>query len=251
MDHDWPSGTLYIVPTPLGNLGDITHRAMEALQHVDWVACEDTRRTLGLMNHLGISKPLLSYHAHSSSKRLTQVLEALQGGKRVALVSDAGTPALSDPGTALVQAAIQASIPVVSLPGPCAAITALVGSGLPTDRFFFIGFLPRRPARAKRALALAVATEGTVVIYESPYRAAETVQRIEEIAGPDTPVVIARELTKVHEEFLRGSAREIRERLEAKPPLGEVVILFKGKTLLFAYPSWVPQATPEGSCCVT
>jgi 16S rRNA (cytidine1402-2'-O)-methyltransferase len=219
---------LYIVPTPLGNLGDITLRAIEVLRQADWVACEDTRRTLGLMNHLGLSKPLISYHAHSSTRRLGQVLEALHTGKRVALVTDAGTPGLSDPGTELIQAAIEASIPVVTLPGPCAAIAALVGSGLPTDRFFFIGFLPRRPARAKRALVQALATEGTVVLYESPYRAAETVGRIEEVAGPESQVVIARELTKVHEEFLRGTAREIRQHLEAKPPLGEVVILFKG-----------------------
>jgi 16S rRNA (cytidine1402-2'-O)-methyltransferase len=226
MDQHWPPGTLYIVPTPLGNLGDITLRAVEALKQADLVACEDTRRTLRLLNHLGITKPLVSYHAYSGARRHNEVLRSLQSGKRVALVSDAGTPGLSDPGTPLVQAAVQDHIPVMSLPGPCAAITALVGSGLPTDRFFFIGFLPRRPARAKRVIIQAAASEATVVIYESPYRAAETVRWIEEIAGPTVPVVIARELTKIHEEFLRGSAREIRERLEAKAPIGEVVILF-------------------------
>lgn len=220
--------TLYIVPTPLGNLGDITHRAVETLREVDGVACEDTRRTLGLLNHLGISKPLWSYHAHSSPKRLQQLIETLRAGRRVALVSDAGTPGLSDPGTELVQAAVSAGIPVVPLPGPCAAVTALVASGLPTDRFFFIGFLPRRATRAKRWLKQAQATEGTVVIYESPYRTSGTLRLIEETAGPDTPVVIARELTKIHEEFLRGTAREVRERLEKKPLIGEVVILFRG-----------------------
>jgi len=226
MDQHWPAGTLYIVPTPLGNLGDMTLRAVEALKQADMVACEDTRRTLRLMNHLGITKPLISYHAHSNTRRQNEVIRALESGKRVALVSDAGTPGLSDPGTPLVQAAVLAKIPVMSLPGPCAAITALVGSGLPTDRFFFIGFLPRRPARAKRVITQAMTSEGTIIIYESPYRTAETVRWIEDIAGPDTPVVIARELTKIHEEFLRGGARDIRERLEAKPPIGEVVILF-------------------------
>jgi 16S rRNA (cytidine1402-2'-O)-methyltransferase len=226
MDQHWPAGTLYIVPTPLGNLGDITLRAVEALKQADLVACEDTRRTLRLMNHLGITKPLISYHAHSDVRRQNEVIRALEAGKRVALASDAGTPGLSDPGTPLVQAAIQAGIPVMSLPGPCAAITALVGSGLPTDRFFFIGFLPRRPARAKRVLALALASDASVVIYESPFRTAETVKWIEELAGPDIPVVIARELTKIHEEFLRGGAGEIHARLKEKPPIGEVVILF-------------------------
>ncbi len=218
---------LYIVPTPLGNLADITLRAVHVLKDADLVACEDTRRTLKLLNHLGISKPLWSYHAHSPHKRLHEVMNALEAQKSVALVSDAGTPGLSDPGVPLVQAAIEANIPVISLPGPCAAVTAIVGSGLPTDRFFFIGFLPRRPSRAKRVLQEAAATDATVVIYESPYRTVETLTWIEEIAGPDTSVVLARELTKVHEEFLRGSALSVREHLEEKPPLGEVVILFK------------------------
>lgn len=220
------AGTLYLVPTPIGNLSDITRRAVETLQQADWIACEDTRRTLGLLNFLGISKPLWSYHAHSPSRRSRQLLEALQSNKRVALVCDAGTPGLSDPGTALVRSAIAAGIPVVPLPGPCAAITALVGSGLPTDRFFFIGFLPRRAARAKRALAQALATEATGVVYESPYRTAQTVRLIAEVVGPETPLVVARELSKVHEEFIRGRAREIAARLEAEPPRGEVVILF-------------------------
>jgi len=221
--------TLYIVPTPLGNLSDITLRAIEVLKQVDLIACEDTRRTLKLLNHLGISKPLYSYHGHSNPRKLGQLVQALQGGKKVALVSDAGTPGLSDPGTPLVRAAIHANIPVISLPGPCAAITGLVASGLPTDRLFFIGFLPRRAARAKRVLALAMGSESTVAIYESPYRTAETLAWIEEVAGPETPVVIARELTKIHEEYLRGTARGLHERLEASPPLGEIVILFDAR----------------------
>jgi 16S rRNA (cytidine1402-2'-O)-methyltransferase len=193
---------------------------------VDLIACEDTRRTLGLLNFLGISKTLWSYHAHSPRSRPRQLLEALKSNKCVALVCDAGTPGLSDPGTFLVHSAVEEGIPVVSLPGPSAAVAALVGSGLPTDRFFFIGFLPRRTARAKRVLEQASSTESTVVVYESPYRTAATVEMIAEVAGPETPLVIARELSKVHEEFIRGSAREIAAVLNDKPPIGEVVIMF-------------------------
>ena len=218
--------TLYIVPTPIGNLSDITLRAVEVLKTADAIACEDTRRTLKLLNHLGISKPLYSYHGHSGPGRVRQIIQILESNKKIALVSDAGTPGLSDPGTPLVQAAIEARIPVISLPGACAAITGLVGSGLPTDRLFFIGFLPRRAARAKRVLATAAATEATVAIYESPYRTVETLGWIEDTLGPDTPAVIARELTKVHEEFIRGTVHAVRVRLETTPPIGEVVILF-------------------------
>jgi len=221
-----PPGSLVIVPTPLGNLGDITRRAVETLAAVDLVACEDTRRTLGLLNHLGLAKPLWSYHAHSPRRRPAQLLDALRSGKRVALVCDAGTPGLSDPGTQLVQAALAESVPIVSLPGACAAVTALVASGLPTDRFFFIGFLPRRPARARRQLAAAGALDATVVIYESPYRTRETVEHIRDVVGPRTPVVVARELTKIHEEFVRGTAADVAAALQERELKGEVVILF-------------------------
>jgi 16S rRNA (cytidine1402-2'-O)-methyltransferase len=221
-----PDGTLYLVPTPLGNLGDMTLRAIETLKQADVIACEDTRRTLGLLNHLGISKPLWSYHAHSPGRRPQQLLNALAAGKKVALVCDAGTPGISDPGTFLVQAALEAGVPVVSLPGPCAAITALVASGLPTDRFFFIGFLPRRTSRARRMLEQAAATESTVVVYESPFRTLDTLKLIEEVAGPDSPVVVSRELTKIHEEIVRGTAREVLSALEGRTLKGEVVLSF-------------------------
>jgi 16S rRNA (cytidine1402-2'-O)-methyltransferase len=221
------SGTLYLIPTPLGNLADLTLRAIDVLKQVDLVACEDTRRTLGLLNHLGISKPLWSYHAHSPRRRPAQLLNALESGKSVGLVCDAGTPGISDPGVFLVQAALASAVPVVSLPGPCAAITALVASGLPTDRFFFIGFLPRRSARARRALAGAAASGATTVVYESPFRTLDTLEMIDAVAGPDTPAVVARELTKIHEEYIRGTVREIREKLHGKPILGEVIILFQ------------------------
>lgn len=221
------AGTLYLVPTPLGNLSDITLRAVETLRSVHLVACEDTRRTLGLLNHLGISKPLWSYHAHSSPKQAQRLVEALQGGQDVAVVCDAGTPGLSDPGAALVQAALAEGLPVVSLPGPAAAVTALVGSGLPTDRFFFIGFLPRRPSRAKRMLKQAADSGATVVIYESPYRTKDTVEWIRDLIGPETRLVIGRELTKIHEEYLRGTAAEVAAQLEGREVKGEVVILFE------------------------
>ncbi len=230
MEQRWPTGTLYLVPTPIGNLGDITLRCIEALKQADLIACEDTRHTLRLLNHLGITKPLTSYHAHSGIRKHQEVLQALEGGRRVALVSDAGTPGISDPGAQLVADAIKANIPVMSLPGPCAAISAVTASGLPTDRFFFIGFLPRRAARAKRILTQALTYESTVVLYESPYRAAETLGWIEEVAGADASVVIARELTKIHEEFIRGSVHVVRERLKATPPIGEIVILFHKDT---------------------
>jgi 16S rRNA (cytidine1402-2'-O)-methyltransferase len=196
------------------------------LRGVQVVACEDTRRTLQLLNHLGISRPLWSYHAHSPQARARQIIAACQSGKAVALVCDAGTPGLSDPGIVLVQAALSARIPVVSLPGPCAAITALVASGLPTDRFFFIGFLPRRAARAKRLIAQAAETESTVVIYESPFRLKATLENIKRVAGPQTPTVIARELTKIYEEYLRGPVSELLEKLAGKDIKGEVVLLF-------------------------
>jgi 16S rRNA (cytidine1402-2'-O)-methyltransferase len=219
-------GTLFVVPTPLGNLGDITLRAVEVLRQVDLVACEDTRRTLGLLNHLGISKPLWSYHAHSPGKRPRQLLDALANGKSVGLVCDAGTPGISDPGTFLVQAALEAGIPVVPLPGASAVVTALVASGLPTDRFFFIGFLPRRTARARRLIQQALATESTVVIYESPYRTLDTLKLIEEVAGSDARVVVTRELTKIHEEIVRGSARDVVQQLDGREIKGEVTLLF-------------------------
>jgi len=222
-----PTGQLILVPTPLGNLGDITRRAVEALTQADAVACEDTRRTLGLMNHLGLSKPLFSYHAHSSDHKTNRVLEAILNGKTVALVSDAGTPALSDPGEDLVRGAIKEGIPVVSFPGPCAAITALVASGLPTDRFFFIGFLPRRPARAKKALQKVLDSESTGVIYESPFRTKETLEWLQTLAGPALQVVVARELTKVYEEFIRGAVGDVLNQLGDKPLKGEIVILFR------------------------
>lgn len=225
MEQHWPTGTLYLVPTPIGNLGDITLRAIEALKQADLIACEDTRHSLRLLHHLGITKTLWSYHAHSAPRKADELIRELKAGKRVALITDAGTPGLSDPGTPLVQAATKAGLPVVSLPGPCAAITALVGSGLPTERFFFIGFLPRRPSRARRAITEAIASGGTVVLYESPFRTAATVEWIEAAAGPETPVVIARELSKIHEEYIRGTARDVAARLRQTPPLGEVVIL--------------------------
>jgi 16S rRNA (cytidine1402-2'-O)-methyltransferase len=220
---------LYLVPTPLGNLADISRRAVETLNQVDVIACEDTRRTLGLLNHLGISKPLVSYHAHSDQHKTRDLVRQISEGRKVAMVSDAGTPGLSDPGTLLVQAALEAGLPVVSLPGPCAAITALVASGLPTDQFFFIGFLPRRPARAKRVLQKGLATQSTLVIYESPFRAAETLERLVDLGAGIRPAVVARELTKVFEEYKRGSVAELAAQIRQTPLKGEVVLLIDAR----------------------
>lgn len=220
-----PTGALHLIPTPLGNLGDITRRAVETLSLVDLIACEDTRRTLGLLNHLGISKPLVSYHGHSAGGKTEDLIRQMREGRRIALVSDAGTPALSDPGEPLVKSAIEASIPIVSLPGPCAAITALVASGLPTDRFFFIGFLPRRPARARRALQGALNTQATLVLYESPFRAAQTLRLLESLGAGRQPAVLARELTKVFEEFRRGTVTDLAAQAEQSPLKGEIVLL--------------------------
>jgi 16S rRNA (cytidine1402-2'-O)-methyltransferase len=230
MPGELTPATLYLVPTPLGNLQDITLRAIETLRQADLIACEDTRRTLTLLNHLGISKPLVSYHAHSVGSRARSLIFALQEGKKVALVCDAGTPGLSDPGTELVQAVLTEKLSVCSLPGPCAAITALVGSGLPTDAFFFIGFLPRRPARAKRRLQEAAASGATVVLYESPYRTRSTVEWVRDLLGAGTRMVVARELSKVYEEYLRGTAGELADLLASRELKGEVVILFQKAT---------------------
>lgn len=221
---------LSIIPTPLGNLEDITLRALETLKKIDWLACEDTRRTLVLLRHFKIEKTLRSYHAHSSHHREDFILEALRQGQHIGLVSDAGTPGLSDPGVSLIQQALAEGIKVESLPGPCAAITALVGSGLPTDHFFFIGFLPRRPSRAERLLRHAASLESTIVVYESPYRVRKTLEQVIKIWGEACQVVIAREVTKFFEEWIRGTASQVLTQLGERELKGEVVILLKPST---------------------
>jgi 16S rRNA (cytidine1402-2'-O)-methyltransferase len=215
-------GTLYLVSTPIGNLDDITLRAIQTLRRVDLIACEDTRHTRKLLDHHGISTPTLSCHEHNESARLPQLLVHLASGQSIALVSDAGTPLISDPGFRLVQAAIAAGTPVVPIPGPNAAIAALTASGLPTDSFYFAGFLPPKDAQRRKRLAELTALQVPVILYEAPHRILDTLDALH----PDHPVVLARELTKVHEEILRGPASAVRANLAARPAIkGEITLL--------------------------
>ena len=219
------NGTLYVVATPIGNLSDITHRAIKVLTDVDVIACEDTRHTHKLLQHLGIKTKTISYHEHNETQRSKQLIEMLIEGRNVAVVSDAGTPAISDPGFRLVREAIEKNIAVVPIPGPSALLTALVASGLPTDEFFFAGFLPPRSgARQKRLHALA-SIPGTLVFYEAPHRLGETLKDAHEILG-EREAVVARELTKLHEEICRGRLSELARHYELEEePRGEIVLL--------------------------
>ncbi|MBI3292399.1 MAG: 16S rRNA (cytidine(1402)-2'-O)-methyltransferase [Elusimicrobia bacterium] len=221
-------GTLYLVATPIGNLEDITLRALRVLKAVDLIACEDTRQTMTLLAHYGIQKPLVSFHAENERGRATQLVRRLQAGQSVAVVADRGTPGISDPGTAVVQAAHERQIPVVAIPGPSAVLTALVSSGLPTDGFIFLGFLPRRPTRLRKLLIEATRLKRTIVCYESPQRLAATLAEVCQTLGPETQVVIARELTKVFEEYRRGTVTEVLAGLDKGPVRGEVVLLIAG-----------------------
>lgn len=223
------TGRLVLVATPIGNLGDLSPRAVAELAAADVIACEDTRRTRALLSAAGVPAPkLVAVHAANEADRASSVVAMLGAGSTVAVVSDAGTPAVSDPGHALVAAAVAAGHPVVVVPGPSAALAALVASGLPTDRFVFEGFLPRRGADRGRRLA-AVACEGrTVVLYEAPHRLARTVRDLVEACGPERPAALARELTKVHEEVWRGTLGALDERVAEVGPRGEHVLVVGG-----------------------
>ena len=219
------NGTLYIVATPIGNLEDITLRALRVLREVDWIACEDTRQTRKLLEHFGISKPMMSYYEHNEAARATELVERLQTGVNVALVSDAGTPLVSDPGYRLVQAAIAAAIPVVPIPGASAAVGALSASGLPTDAFRFCGFLPAKSSQRRKTLEQLKGDPGTLIFYETPHRILEALEDVTAVMS-SRPVVIAREVTKLHEEFLRGTATEVRAELASRPSVkGEITLL--------------------------
>ncbi len=218
-------GTLYLVSTPIGNLEDITVRALRILREVVLIACEDTRQTRKLLDHYGIQRPTISYHEHNEITRAPELVGKLQSGDSVALVSDSGTPLISDPGYRLVTRAIEAGIHVEPIPGPSAIIAALSASGLPTDAFHFAGFLPPRSAPRKKALLKLKDEPATLIFYEAPHRIGETLADIDEVLG-DRPVVIARELTKVHEEFLRGPADELRR---THPQLKGEITLLVGK----------------------
>ncbi|MDH5597283.1 MAG: 16S rRNA (cytidine(1402)-2'-O)-methyltransferase [Candidatus Peregrinibacteria bacterium] len=216
-------GKLYIVATPIGHLGDLTFRAKEVLEQVDLVACEDTRHTGILLNHYGIKTAKLSFHAHSGQAKVDKIMAYLEGDKDVALVSDAGTPGISDPGYVLVQAALQAEVQVVPIPGPSAVITALCASGLPTDKYLYLGFLPVKKGRQTIFKKIAE-SEHTVVFYESPHRLVKTLGQLGEFLKPDTRVVVAKELTKVYENFYRGTLKEVLAALPEKVK-GEYVVM--------------------------
>lgn len=219
-------GKLYLVATPIGNLEDVSPRALRVLQEVHMVACEDTRTTQVLLKRHGVrAKHLTSYTEFNHERKAKELVGQLDRGWDVALVSDAGTPALSDPGERLVAAALAAGHEVVPIPGPAAAIAALVASGLPTREFTFVGFVPRRSGERRRLFAQLLAARRSVVLYESPYRVADTLADLAAVAA-DARVVVARELTKVHEEFVRGSAAELAARYAGERPKGEVTIVF-------------------------
>jgi len=220
---------LYLVATPIGNLGDITLRALDVLRRADRIACEDTRQTQNLLNHFDIATPTVSCHEHNERQRATELVEALKAGGRIALVSDAGMPGISDPGGWLAAEAIAAGVPVIPIPGANAALSALVASGLPTDEFHFIGFLPEKAgARRTRLEELAAknAAGCTLVFYEAPHRILETLADLESVWGPELRVVVGRELTKIHEEFLRGTVADARRELAGRDRVrGEFVLL--------------------------
>lgn len=219
------SGVLYIVATPIGNLEDITYRAVRLLKEVDWIACEDTRTTGRLLHHYGIQTRSLSYHDFNEAERTAELIGRLQQGETGALVSDAGTPLVSDPGYRLVHAAVEAGIRVEALPGPSAILAALAVSGLPTDQFHFGGFLPARQGPRARLLESLRYEPATLIFYETPHRILEALDDISATVGP-RHIVVARELTKIHEEVLRGTAPEIRAALAARDSVrGEFVVL--------------------------
>ncbi len=217
-------GTLYLVATPIGNLEDITHRAIKLLGEVELIACEDTRHTRKLLTHYGIGTRTISYHEHNERERAEELLTRLNAGDSVAVVSDAGTPGISDPGFRLVQLAVENQIRVVPIPGPNALVNALIASGLPTDEFFFGGFLPSRSGPRRTRLKSLASIPATLIFYEAPHRLAGALRDAAEILGP-RQAVVARELTKLHEEIVRGSLSELAERYASENVRGEIVLV--------------------------
>ena len=219
------SGLLSVVSTPIGNLEDITYRAVRVLKEADWIACEDTRTTKRLLDHYGITTPTTSYHEHNEMNRTEELVARLVGGEKGALVSDAGTPLLSDPGYRVVRAAVQAGVRVEALPGPSALLAGLVVSGLPTDQFHFAGFLPPKQGQRTRLLESLRDEAATLIFYEAPHRILESLDDIAAVLG-EREVVVGRELTKFHEEVLRGTPGEIKRTLESRDAVrGEFVVL--------------------------
>jgi len=218
------SGTLYLVATPIGNLQDVTLRGVETLRNVDLIACEDTRHTQKLHNHLGIKKKLISFHEHNEHSRINELIGRLLAGESIAIVSDAGTPAINDPGFRIVQEAVENEIEVVSVPGPTALVTALTASGLPTDAFFFAGFLPAKKGERQSRLQDLAGMPGTLVFYEAPHRLLSSLKDCLSILG-NRQAVVARELTKLHEEFARGTISSLIDHFGSGPIKGEIVLL--------------------------
>jgi 16S rRNA (cytidine1402-2'-O)-methyltransferase len=240
-------GTLYVVATPLGNLGDLSPRAAETLRQASVVAAEDTRRTRGLLSHLGASPTLLSFHAHSGERRVETLLEILGDGRDVALVTDAGTPGVSDPGTDLVGAALHAGFTVVPIPGPSAVATALSAAGIPADRYWFLGFVPRKGAERSRLLARAAAEEWSVVLFEAPTRLVALLTDLAAAAGAGRRAMVARELTKLHEELRAGTLTELADYYSEVPPRGEVTIVMEGSGTPPAAPDRTADAAEEAA----
>jgi 16S rRNA (cytidine1402-2'-O)-methyltransferase len=221
-----PGSALYLVATPIGNLEDITLRALRVLKEVDVIACEDTRQTQKLLTHYGIQTRTVSYHEHNEMTKAAELVVDLESGAKIALVTDAGMPGISDPGFRLIALAIRHHVPVVPIPGASAFLAALVASGLPTDSFRFSGFLPAKSGQRRKLLESVRESERTQVFYEAPHRLLETLADVVELLGADRHVVVAREVTKIYEEFLRGRAGEVLEKLKARGDVkGEITLL--------------------------
>lgn len=221
-------GLLYVVATPIGNLEDITLRALHILKEVDGIIAEDTRQTQKLLNHFTIQKPLFSFYEPKEAMQLPLILEKIREGKKLALVTDAGTPAISDPGFRLVRAVIAENILVIPIPGPCAAICALQASGLPTDHFFFAGYLPEKPGKRIKAIRELAKLEQTLILYLSPWKAIKQVQELGSLMG-ERKVCLAREMTKIYEEFWRGTLDDLSKKFAKGKPKGEMTLVIEGK----------------------
>ncbi len=219
---------LYLVPTPIGNLEDMTFRAIRVLKEVDFILAEDTRNSGKLLKHFEITTQMHSHHMHNEHKTVENIVRRIQAGETFALISDAGTPAISDPGFLLVRACVEAGVEVDCLPGATAFVPALVNSGFPNDKFVFEGFLPVKKGRQTRLLALAEETR-TIIFYESPHKLLKTLSHFAEYFGPDRNVSVSREITKLHEETIRGTVTEVLKHYSQKPPKGEIVIVVQGK----------------------
>ncbi|MCD8354249.1 MAG: 16S rRNA (cytidine(1402)-2'-O)-methyltransferase [Clostridiales bacterium] len=244
------AGTLYLVPTPIGNLGDLSPRAAETLAAADFIAAEDTRVSVKILNHLGLKKPMVSYYRHNTETSGPQILQRLLAGENCALVTDAGTPAISDPGEELVALCVEAGVTVVSLPGPCALVTALAASGLPTGRFTFEGFLAMNKKNRREHLDSLRSETRTMVFYEAPHKLVATLTDLAETFGPDRRVALCRELTKLHEEVIRTTLGQALECYREQPPRGEFVLVVEGAAPVEDVPALTLEQAVERVCAL-